>query len=157
VASSTTKRVVVYRFDREPLRGFVNPQSWLQPAGAELLSPEGAVALAPYSDLKVVCFVRDFEGSSLLQEKRLYASRPKSPGLWVRAQFRDNDFIEGVMPNNLLEPDTYGFFLVPPDAAANNQRVFLPRRALKELRVVGVIGAQRRGRVEPEKQIRLFE
>ena len=155
--SSTTKRVVVYRFDREPLRGFVNPQMWLVEGGAEFLSPEGTFSLLPYPDLKIVSFVRDFDGNSILQEKRLFASRPKTAGLWVRAQFRDNDFLEGVMPNDLLQVEQYGFMLVPPDASSNNQKIFVPRNALKELRILGVIGQQRRSKGDPERQIKLFE
>jgi hypothetical protein len=149
--------VVIYRFDREPLRGYVNPQTWLQAGGIESLSVEGSFVPVAYEEIKVVCFVRDFEGNSIFQEKRLYAARPKTPGLWVRAQFRDNDFLEGVMSADLLLLEPYGFLLVPPDPASNNQRLFLPRPGLKELRVVGVIGAQRRGKAEPERQIRLFE
>lgn len=157
MTSSTTKRAVAHRFDREPLRGYVNPQSWLTDAGLELLSPEGALLIVPYQDVKLVCFVKDFEGDSIAQEKRLFSSRPKTPGLWVRAQFRDNDFLEGVMSNNLLDIQRYGFTMVPPDPSTNNQRVFVPQQALKELRVVGVIGARRRTRLEPEQQIKLFE
>jgi hypothetical protein len=157
MTTSTTKRAVVHRFDREPLRGYINPQSWLTEAGLELLSPEGTLSVVPYHDVKLVCFVKDFEGDSILHEKRLFSSRPKTAGLWVRAQFRDNDFLEGVMPNNLLGVERHGFELVPPDPSTNNQRVFVPRAALKELRVIGVIGAQRRGKGEPEQQIKLFE
>ena len=156
MSASTTKRVVVYRFDREPLAGYVNPQSWLNEAGIELLRPEGTLTIAPIRDVKLVCFVKDFEGDSIFHEKRLFAGRPKASGLWIRAQFRDNDFLEGVMANNLVETDRYGFMIVPPDPS-NNQRVFLPRTSLKELRVIGVIGAQRRTKLEPEQQIKLFE
>ena len=42
MAGSTTKKVLIRRFDREALTGFVNAQSYLQPAGVELLSPSGA-------------------------------------------------------------------------------------------------------------------
>jgi hypothetical protein len=157
LSSSTTKRVVVYRFDREPLRGYVNPQNWLQAEGIELLSPDGTFAYVPQPDVKLVCFVRDFDGNSIFHEKRLYASRPKTPGLWVRAQFRDNDFLEGVMSNDLLGVEPFGFMLVPPDPSSNNQRIFLPRQGLRELRVIGVIGGQRRAKAEPERQIKLFD
>ena len=51
---------MVTRFDRETLPGYVNPQTYLQDSGLELLTPEGTVSLLPYSDLKLVCFVRDF-------------------------------------------------------------------------------------------------
>ena len=157
MSTSTTKKAVLYRFDREPLRGFVDPQSFQTATGIELLSQHGSVSLIPYQEVKLVCFVKDFDGSPVQQEKRLFSSRPKALGLWVRAQFRDNDFQEGVLPADLLHLDEHGFMVVPPDPASNNQRMFLPRLALKELRVIGVIGVQKRGKAEAERQGRLFE
>ena len=43
MSSSTTKKVVVRRFDRENLIGFINPLSYLQPQAVELLKPDGAL------------------------------------------------------------------------------------------------------------------
>ncbi len=158
MAGSTTKKVVLYRYERESLSGFVNPSTWLTAAGIELLSPVGTVSIVSYREIKVVCFVRDFDGSPLFQERRLYHTRPKTPGLWVRAQFRDNDFIEGVMTNDLLSVEPEGFTLSPPDPDTNNQRIFLPRASLKEFRVVAAIGATKGRGAKPdkEKQIGLF-
>jgi len=51
LAGSTNKKVLVSRFDREPLSGFVNPQSYLHPAGLELLSQDGAVNVIPYQEV----------------------------------------------------------------------------------------------------------
>jgi hypothetical protein len=162
LSGSTSKKVVVYRFDREALPGFVHPQSWLSPHGVELLTPTGAVNIVPYVDIKCVCYVREWEAEGWRQERRLFASRPKTEGLWVRALFRDNDFLEGVLPNDLLQMDPQGFLLAPPDAFSNSQRIFLPRQALKEFKVMGVVGSPARGKrgkpvVKPEGQIGLFE
>ena len=57
MAVSTTKKVLITRFDREPLAGFVNPQSYLQAEGLELLSQGGAVSVVPYAEIKLVCFI----------------------------------------------------------------------------------------------------
>ena len=127
-----------------------------------MLTPTGAVAVLPYADIKVVCYVREWEIDGLRQERRLFASRPKTEGLWVRALFRDNDFLEGIIPNDLLQTDPHGFLLAPPDAFSNNQRMFLPRLALKDFKVMGVVGTPvraRRGKPagKPEGQIGLFE
>lgn len=162
MSGSTSKKVVVYRFEREPMAGFVSPQSWLAPTGIEMLTPSGAISTVSYSDIKVVCFVREFDGNGWPAERRLFASRPKTEGLWVRAIFRDSDFVDGVIPNNLLLGDREGYLIVPPDASSNNQRVFLPRAALKEMKVMGVVGSparQKRTKETPEKrnQIGLFE
>lgn len=160
MAGSTSKKVVVYRYDREALTGYVSPPGWLQPDGVELLSPSGAVSVISYAEIKLVSFVRDFEGSKLNQERRLFTSRPKTVGLWVRAQFQDNDFLEGIMANNLLGLESYGFTLIPPDPSTNNQRVFLPRTSLKAFAVMGVVGSpahRRRVKADRERQIGLFE
>ncbi len=160
MTASTNKKVIVERFDREPLKGFVNPQTWLLAAGVELITIAGAVVVAPYEEIKAVCFVRDLEFPGSSAERRLFTSRPKSEGLWVRMLFRDGDFLDGILPNNLLRLEPYGFSVVPPDPAANTQRVFVPKAALADLKVLGVVGSplRRRKRVPPsEDQIKLFE
>jgi hypothetical protein len=60
LAGSTNKKVVIRRFEREPLQGFVNPQTYLCPGGIELLSQSGAIVLVPYEEVKAAYFVRDF-------------------------------------------------------------------------------------------------
>jgi hypothetical protein len=124
----------------------------------ELISPDGVLVVTPLDEIKLICFVRDLDGPGPSQEKRLFQNRPKSEGLWVRVQFRDNDFLEGIHTNNLLDVAAEGFLLVPPDPSANNQRLFIPRGAIKEMRVVGVIGAGgKRRKAVGEEQIGLFE
>ena len=119
MAGSTNKTVVVQRFDREPLRGFVNPQTWLLPDGVELLSTDGNVLMAPYNEVKSVCFVKDLEGVTIERERKIFDTRPKTEGLWIRMLFRDGDFLDGLLPNNLLKTEPQGFTVVPPDPSAN--------------------------------------
>ena len=160
MSGSTSKKVVIYRFDREPMQGFVKTDTWLAEMGIEVLSPTGAIATVPYEDIKVVCFVKDFRGEGWRQERRIFASRPKTEGLWVRAILRDDDFVEGVLPNDLVQLDPRGYLIAPPDANSNNQRLFLPKTALKELKVMGVVGSPARTKktkTEPEGQIKLFD
>jgi len=80
-------------------------------------------------------------------------------GLWVRMLFRDNDLMEGILPNNLLQIDPYGFAFVPPDPFSNNQRIFVPREALRDIHVLGVVGgkATKTKKAEVKDQIKLFE
>ena len=140
------------------MRGFVNPQAFLLPEGLELLSPDGSLAQVPYEQVKAVSFVRDPDGQGVLAERRTFLARPKTAGLWVELRFRDGDLLEGVLPNNLQTLDFHGYTLSPPEAAGNAQRVFVPRQALTEVAVLGVIGGKRK-RPEsgsPSQQIRLF-
>ena len=160
MAGSTTKKVLIRRFDREPLAGFVNPQFYLRPAGVELMSPAGDVTVVPYQDVKNVCFVKDFDVAEPEEARKVFQNRPKTDGLWVRAIFRDNEVMEGILNNNLLQLEPYGFTVVPPDPNSNNQRIFLPRAALKEIQVLGVVGSplKRRKPKPPAKdQISLFD
>jgi hypothetical protein len=160
LAASTAKKVLIRRFDREPLTGFVNAQSYLQPQGLELLRPGGTLIVVPYSEIKVVCFVRDFESVEPTQEKKVFNTRPKTDGLWVRMELRDGEVLEGILPNNLLQLTSEGFTVTPPDAYSNNQKLFVPRAALTQINVLGVVGSpltRRKPKPAPESQIGLFE
>jgi hypothetical protein len=161
LSGSTTKKVLVDRFDRQTLRGFLHPVTGLQAEALELLSPEGSVSLIPYPQIKILSYVRDLAAAGALADRRQFLARPKSAGLWVLLEFRDGDTMEGVLPNDLLTLDGPGYSFTPPDAARNTQRVFVPRAALDRLSVLGVVGSPLRGKRLPQRamesrQIRLF-
>jgi hypothetical protein len=158
VGGSTTKKAVLRRFDKEPLAGYINPLSFLQLTGIELLSPEGNVALIPYTDVKALAFVRDFDAPSE-PGRQIFQTRPKTEGLWVRLEFRDGDVTEGILPNNLLQIETSGFTIIPPEAFGNTQRLFVPRTALRSVQVLGVVGSPLKKKAKPaaKEQIGLFE
>jgi hypothetical protein len=158
LAGSTTKKALIQRFDKEALSGYVHPQSYLQLTGIELLSEQGNVATVPYEEIKTISFVRDFESAPDM--RRVFNTRPKMEGLWMSFQFRDGEVMEGVMPNNLLPLDPYGFTIIPPDPYSNQQRVFIPRMALRAAEVLGVVGSplnKRKPKAAPKEQIGLFE
>ena len=160
MAGSTTKKVLVRRFDREPVTGFVNPQSYLLPAGVELMKTDGTVAIVPYQEVKTVCFVKDFETAESPPERHVFHTRPKMDGLWVRMRFRDGEVMDGIVSNNLLQMEPYGFTFIPPEPYSNNQRIFSPREALSEFHVLGVVGSpltRRRRKEASKEQIGLFE
>jgi hypothetical protein len=161
LGGSTNKKVLVSRFDREPLSGFVNQQNYLLPEGLELLSQDGAVNVVPYQEVKLVCFVRDFQQGEPRKELRLFTTRPKMEGLWIRMHFRDGDAMDGLLSNNLMLLEPYGFSVVPPDPGFQNQRIFIPKLALSGVQVLGVIGSPLRMRktkpTTPKEQIELFE
>jgi hypothetical protein len=159
LAGSTTKKAIVRRYEKESLAGYVNPASYLQPAGVELLSAQGTVFIVPYEDIKTVSFVRDFEGAGE-PGRRVFNTRPKMEGLWVSLQFRDGEVMEGIMPNNLLQLEPRGFTVIPPDPYSNNQRVFIPRAAVQSVEVLGVVGSplrRRKAKAIPKEQIGLFD
>ena len=159
MTTSTTKRAMVRRFDRETLAGYVNPFSYLQPTGVEWLSLEGQTSVLPYAEIRAISFVRDFS-AGVDTERRVFQTRPKMPGLWVSFQFRDGERMEGILPNNLLAVESHGFTLVPPDPFGNTQKVWIPRGALKSVEVLGVVGSPikvRRAKPVSREQIGLFD
>lgn len=157
VSGSTVKKIIVDRYDRERLRGYAQPQTCYQPDGFELLSQDGSAGLVPYGQIKAVSFVRDLEGEGVLEGRLEFLARPKTVGVWVEMLFRDGTRMEGVLPGNLLLVEPMGYTFTPPDAASNAQRVFVPRQALQEVSVLGVIGGRRRKfeKAEPQ-QFSLF-
>ena len=159
MAGSTTKKAVVQRFEKEALLGYVNPLSFLKLTGIELLSAQGNVVTVPYDEIKTISFVRDFDSAGETA-RRVFQTRPKMEGLWVRLEFRDNDVMEGILSNNLLQLETYGFSVTPPDPYSNQQRIFIPRTALRAVEVLGVVGSplkKRKAKPVPKEQIGLFE
>ena len=159
MASSTTKKTVIRRFQQESLAGYVNPASYLQPAGVELLSALGNLSTVPYEEIKTISFVRDFEGAGQTG-RQVFNTRPKMEGLWVSLQFRDGELMEGIMRNNLLQLEPYGFTVIPPDPYSNQQRVFIPRAAVESVEVLGVVGSplkKRKAKAVPKEQIGLFD
>jgi hypothetical protein len=137
----------------------VNPLAYLQPTGIEILSALGQITRVPYDEVRTVSFVREFEGADD-SGRRVFLTRPKMEGLWVRLEFRDGEVLEGVMPNNLLQLEFYGFTVIPPDPYSNQQRVFVPKTALRAVEVLGVVGSplkRRRAKAASKEQIGLFE
>ena len=60
-------------------------------------------------------------------------------GLWVQMTFKDNEVLEGLLPNNLVEISPEGFLVTPADLYSNNLKIFVPRTALSKINVLGVI------------------
>lgn len=159
--TSTTKQVYLCRMDTSYIEGYVSPQTYQRLDGIEILKRSAEVAVIPYSEVRAVYFVKGFEGPPNETEKRVFGSRPKLDGLWVRLTFRDDEVFEGVIPNDLLLINAHGITFTPPDAASNTQRIFVPQQSLKELKVLSVIGSpvhQRRSRAQipAKEQIDLF-
>ena len=161
LSTSTTKQVYLRRLDSSFVEGYVSPQTFQRPDGVEILTRSAQVALVPYPQIRAVYFVREFQGPPDGEEKRVFQSRPKLDGLWVRLTFHDGEIFEGVIANDLLQLGDHGVTFSPPDANSNTQRVFVPKQSLQSLKVMGVIGSpvhRRRARAKKPgvDQIELF-
>jgi hypothetical protein len=114
----------------------------------ELLTPEGEQRNFEVKEVRSIYFVRQF-ADDFEPERKAFLSRPKLDGLWVRLKFRDEDTIEGVVPNDLLSLLDRGVQITPPDLHGTTLRIFIPRTALTEMTVLGVVGIARRKPAAP--------
>jgi hypothetical protein len=135
-----TNLIFIYRFDRQPAAGIVNPATCFLAGHLEVMTPNGNLIGVSYSDLKAVCFVSDSGQPDLFDTHPFFDRRPKTPGLWTRFTFRDGSKVDGVLSHNLLEWPEQGYLVTPPHAGPNRQRVFIPRLALVSTDLRGVVG-----------------
>lgn len=135
-------------YDREKLEGYLNPLRVQGPEPLDLLTVNGERKPLPMKNVRAIYFVRDFNGE-YEPERKAFLSRPKLEGLWVRLKFRDNETLEGVVPNDLLALLDSGVQITPPDFNGAVPRIFVPREALSEMTVLGVVGIARRKAAAP--------
>ena len=141
--TSTHKKVVVVLADKKPVRGYLNPSRLGVSDPIDLLTPEGEHQEIPVGRVRSIYFVRDFS-EEFEPERKAFLSRPKLDGLWVRLRYSDGETLEGVIPNDLLTLLDNGVQITPPDLNSTTDRIFVPRAALSELTVLGVVGIARR-------------
>lgn len=156
-AAGTHKKGLVILLDKTLLQCYLNPSLLGCAPEVELLTREGEYQILPLAKVKRIHFVREFNDHPE-NERKAFLSRPKLDGLWVRCQFRDGDAMEGVIPNDLVDMLENGVRLTPPDLHGNSLWIFIPRTALAELKVLGVVGiARRQAAAAPSGQPKLFE
>ena len=134
---------MVRTLNGDALRGFLNPAHLGQADPLDLLTPDGEHMPLALKTVKTICFVNEFT-DDFEPVRMAFFSRPKLDGLWVRLRFRDGDTLEGLVPNNLLELLDRGVQITPPDLHGPTGRIFIPRTALAEMTVLGVVGVARR-------------
>jgi hypothetical protein len=139
---------VVRFLNRSVLRGYLNPGKLGEADTIELLTPEGEQRNFTVKEVRSIYFVREF-ADDYEPERKAFLSRPKLNGLWVRLKFRDEDTIEGVVPNDLLSLLDRGVQITPPDLHGTTLKIFIPRTALTEMTVLGVVGIARRKPAAP--------
>jgi len=153
--ASTHKKVIVELHDRKSFRGYLNPSRLGQLDPLDLLTQDGSHEELPLAKIRSIYFVRDFD-DEFEPERKAFLSRPKLDGLWLRLRFLDGQSLEGVVPNDLLALLENGIQITPPDLNSNADRIFVPRTALSEVIVLGVVGIARRKPAAPATQPTLF-
>lgn len=151
------KKVIIRRFTPGLLAGYLSGSGFQQGGNLDLLDLSGRVLPVPLETIKMVSFVRDFNTADTVNPERLlrktFPSRPRTEGLWVRLQFKDEDVLEGLAPLDLslLEGavEDQGILITPPDVRGNVQRIYVPRVALTGMTVLAVITTPSRKKPTP--------
>jgi len=141
----------VRKLDKDLVKGYVDAEHFTASGGVQVLDLEGRLQTIPLEHIKGIYFVREFDGQPDRPERKVFLSRPRLTGLWVRMTFKDAEVLDGLMSENLLALEPHGFLVAPPDVYSNNLKIFIPRSALAAFEVLDVItnGARR-----PYRQVR---
>jgi hypothetical protein len=162
--------VIVRKLTRDWCAGYAAANPTGEAEGLELLLSSGKLLHIAWDQVKWVCYVRELSsaeggapiaaGDTVNPERllrRRFTSRPRMDGLWLRLILSDNDELEGVAANDRSLVEGAGLLLTPPDTRSNTQRVFVPRSAIRELTVLGVISPATAQRRKTGPQPLLFE
>jgi hypothetical protein len=158
---SSRKKVIVRKFSREWLAGYLPASHFTHHGQMDLLDLGGKVAVLSLEEVKWLCYVRDFSSGEVDNPERLlrksFVARPRGEGLWLRLRLTDGDTIEGLAANDLTLLDSAGIAMVPPDIRSNTQRIFVPRSSIAEFMVLAAITSPARRKPEvPPRQENLF-
>lgn len=156
--ATSRKKVLVRRFSGGVTPGYLPQASFVRNRLIELLDLEGRVVPVPLEDVKMVCFVREFNLADRVSPERLlrktFLARPRGDGLWVKMTFKDGDMLEGLAGTDMsvLEQAAAdaGVQVVPPDTRSNTQRVYVPMLALTAVEMVAVVHTQAKKRPEAD-------
>ena len=141
--ASTLKKVIVVLADRKSLRGYLNPARLGQTDPIDLLTQDGEHQEIPLGKIRSIYFVSEFS-DAFEPERKAFLSRPKLDGLWIRLRYLDGETLEGLIPNDLIGLLDNGLQITPPDLNSSTDRIFVPRAALADVTVLGVVGIARR-------------
>jgi hypothetical protein len=159
--SSAHKKVIVRRFSGETRPGYLGLSSFVRDQTIDLLDLDGRILNLALSDIKHICYVRDFNLSDSTNPERLtrrtFLARPRAEGLWVRLTFRSGDLLEGLAPTDATLLDDLiqdaGLQLIPPDTRSNTQRIFVPRTSIADLQLIAVITSPSRRKPLPAASV----
>ncbi len=83
------------------------------------------------SELKAVFFVRDLDGNRARKERKEFGAVKPKIGRKIRVECRDGEVLVGT--TFVYQPERKGFFLVPADAASNNERCYILASAVRRV------------------------
>ena len=135
--------------------GYLPSSDFVVDGQVELLDLSGRLVAVPLREVRMICYVRDLNLGEAQPEqltRRTFLARPRTEGLWVRIGLENGEGLEGLaaLDASLLDGllGDKGVFLIPPDVRCNTQRVFVPRGAILDFRVVAVVTNPSKGKVK---------
>ncbi len=157
------KKVVLRSFSNDLVWGYLPQNGFLRDNAIQLMAVDGRLTPFPVSKLKQIAYVKDFNLDDPMDPERIgrnaFLGRPRGDGIWLKITFRDDSTLEGLSTLDLAFTDSllddHGLFLTPPDLRSNTQRLFLPRKALKSIEVLGFVAApsRRRPTLKPRRPV----
>lgn len=100
----------------------------------DLPEPGAAPVTVSIRDLKAVFFVRDLAGNARYDERKVFDPAKPLAGRKIEVRFRDGEVLVGTTQG--YQPERVGFFLVPADPLANNERCFILAAAVTKVAFV---------------------
>ncbi|HUY81218.1 MAG TPA: hypothetical protein VMU92_05805 [Acidobacteriaceae bacterium] len=153
--ASSRKKTIARKFSQDWVAGYLPASGFLRDGFVELLALDGKTVQIPASELKWICYVRDFNSGEVANPERLlrktFTGRPRSEGLQLRIHLSDGEILEGMAANDRSLVAGEGIFLTPPDIRSNTQRIWVPPGAIAQLEVLAVIGAAKRSTPKPAR------
>ena len=146
----TDSERVVIQCNNEVIKGFVDQHkaedletllgqsTRKMPEAITVRTESGELREIPTDQAKAVFFVKSFEGQMERDELKFFSHAPLVHGIWIQAEFRDGEVIEGIVHNSMHHLVERGFFLVPTDPGSNNKLIYVLKKALKDYRVLGI-------------------
>ena len=161
------KKVVVRSLDGEVSWCYLPQSGFVDNGRIEALDISGRAIAFELSKIKTIAYVKDFNLDDSVDPERIgrrcFLGRPRGDGIWLKAEFRDGEALEGLVHFDASFMDSLmedrGFRMVPPDARSNTQMVFVPRAALSGVEVLGYVAApgKKKAKAPIEAQPGLFE
>jgi hypothetical protein len=165
--SAARKPVIVRYLTRDWCAGYASANPVDEISDLELLDGAGKLRRIPWEQVKWVCYIRELpaEGSVFTHNggeperllRRKFSTRPRITGLWVGLTLTDGEELEGVAANDRSLIESAGLLLTPPDTRSNTQRIFIPRTAIREFTVLGVVRPPSTAHQKISGQAQLFE
>lgn len=95
---------------------------------------DGGIDTVMVADLKALFFVRDLAGDFTHDTRNEFPQGSRPPGRKIRIVFADGEEVVGTTQG--YDPTRKGFFVLPADSKANNERIFVVAASAREVNLL---------------------